>query len=355
MSAASAYQTRVPPPFTHCDQEADPMPLKFVRNDITKMKVDAIVNAANTGLQMGGGVCGAIFEAAGPRELQADCNRIGSCAVGGAVITQGYRLPAKFVIHAVGPIWQGGGNREEELLRSCYIRSMTLAVESNLHSIAFPLISSGIYGYPKEEALRVAITAISEFLMKHELEVYLVLFDKKTFVLSQKLVESIDQYIDDHYVDEHSIRESSRSLREFDISSMDYMNRPSASISKQLSLEERLDRLDESFSGMLLRLIDEKGMTDVEAYKKANIDRRLFSKIRSQPEYSPSKATAIAFAISLRLDLGETKELLSKAGYTLSRSSRFDLIISYFIEMEIYDIFKINEVLFAYDQALLGA
>jgi len=240
-------------------------------------------------------------------------------------------------------------------LRSCYIRSMTLAVESNLHSIAFPLISSGIYGYPKEEALRVAITAISEFLMKHELEVYLVLFDKKAFVLSQKLVESIDQYIDDHYVDEHSIRESSRSLREFDISSMDYMNRPSASISKQLSLEERLDRLDESFSGMLLRLIDEKGMTDVEAYKKANIDRRLFSKIRSQPEYSPSKATAIAFAISLRLDLGETKELLSKAGYTLSRSSRFDLIISYFIEMEIYDIFKINEVLFAYDQALLGA
>lgn len=331
------------------------MPLKFVRNDITKMNVDAIVNAANAGLQMGGGVCGAIFEAAGPRELQADCNRIGSCAVGDAVITQGYRLPAKFVIHAVGPIWQGGGNKEEELLRSCYTRSLTLAAQHNLNSIAFPLISSGIYGYPKDEALRVAITAISEFLMKHELEVYLVLFDKKAFVLSQKLVESIDQYIDDHYVDEHSIKESSRSMRDVDISSMSYMNRPSASISKELSLEERLERLDESFSGMLLRLIDEKGMTDVEAYKKANIDRRLFSKIRSQPEYSPSKATAIAFAISLRLDLRETRELLSKAGYTLSRSSRFDLIISYFIEMEIYDIFKINEVLFAYDQALLGA
>ncbi len=331
------------------------MPLKFVRNDITKMKVDAIVNAANAGLQMGGGVCGAIFEAAGPRELQADCNHIGSCAVGDAVITQGYRLPAKFVIHAVGPIWQGGGNREEELLRSCYIRALTLAAEHNLNSIAFPLISSGIYGYPKDEALRVAVTAISEFLMKYELEVYLVLFDKKAFVLSQKLVESIDQYIDDHYVDERSIKESSRSLRDVDISSLDYMNRPSASISKKLSLEERLERLDESFSEMLLRLIDEKGMTDVEAYKKANIDRRLFSKIRSQPEYSPSKATAIAFAISLRLDLGETRELLSKAGYTLSRSSRFDLIISYFIEMEIYDIFKINEVLFAYDQALLGA
>lgn len=331
------------------------MPLKFVRNDITKMNVDAIVNAANARLQMGGGVCGAIFEAAGPRELQADCNRIGSCAVGDAVITKGYRLPAKFVIHAVGPIWQGGGNREEELLRSCYTRAMTLAAENNLNSIAFPLISSGIYGYPKDEALRVAITAISEFLMKHELEVYLVLFDKKAFVLSQKLVESIDQYIDDHYVDERAVSERGRVLREYEVSVMESVNRPPSDISKEMTLEERLDRLDESFSGMLLRLIDEKGMTDVEAYKKANIDRRLFSKIRSQPEYSPSKATAIAFAISLRLDLGETRELLSKAGYTLSRSSRFDLIISYFIEMEIYDIFKINEVLFAYDQALLGA
>lgn len=331
------------------------MPLKFVRNDITKMNVEAIVNAANAKLQMGGGVCGAIFEAAGPRELQADCDRIGSCAVGDAVITKGYRLPAKFVIHAVGPIWQGGGNREEELLRNCYTRAMTLAVEHNLNSIAFPLISSGIYGYPKDEALRVAITAISEFLMKYELEVYLVLFDKKAFVLSQKLVESIDQYIDDHYVDERVVRERGRVLQEYDVTVMESVNRPSAVISKEMTLEERLDRLDESFSGMLLRLIDEKGMTDVEAYKKANIDRRLFSKIRSQPEYSPSKATAIAFAISLRLDLGETRELLSKAGYTLSRSSRFDLIISYFIEMEIYDIFKINEVLFAYDQALLGA
>lgn len=331
------------------------MPLKFVRNDITKMNVDAIVNAANTKLQMGGGVCGAIFEAAGARELQADCDAIGSCPVGDAVMTKGYRLPASFVIHAVGPIWQGGGNREEELLKRCYTRSMTLAVEHNLNSIAFPLISSGIYGYPKEEALRVAIAAISEFLMKHELEVYLVLFDKKAFVLSQKLIESIDQYIDDYYVDERSLSERGRVLQDYEAGYIEKMNRPSAQISREMTLDERLMRLDESFSQMLLRMIDEKGMTDVEAYKKANIDRRLFSKIRSHPEYNPSKSTAIAFAISLRMDLGETRELLSKAGYTLSRSSRFDLIISYFIEMEIYDIFKINEVLFAYDQAILGA
>ena len=331
------------------------MPLKFVRNDITKMKVDAIVNAANTKLQMGGGVCGAIFEAAGARVLQLECNQIGGCEVGDAVITKGYSLPAKHVIHAVGPIWQGGGNNEEALLKSCYIRAMTLAVDHGLSSVAFPLISSGIYGYPKDEALRVAVTAISEFLMKHELEVYLVMFDKRAFVLSQKLVASIDQYIDDHYVDERMVSERHRGLQSYEVQNLEMENLPSAAIKRTGSLEERLSRMDEGFSEMLLRLIDEKGMTDVETYKRANIDRRLFSKIRSNPDYSPSKATAIAFAIALGLDLTETRELLGRAGYVLSHSSRFDLIVAYFIELGVYDIFKINEVLFAYDQALLGA
>lgn len=331
------------------------MPLMFVRNDITKMNVDAIVNAANTKLQMGGGVCGAIFEAAGARALQMECNQIGSCEVGDAVITKGYSLPAKHVIHAVGPIWQGGGNNEEALLKSCYISAMTLAVDHGLSSIAFPLISSGIYGYPKDEALRVAVTAISEFLMKHELEVYLVMFDKKAFVLSQKLVASIDQYIDDHYVDERMVSERRRGLQSYEVQNLEMANLPSAAIKRTGSLEERLSRLDEGFSEMLLRLIDEKGMTDVETYKRANIDRRLFSKIRSNPDYSPSKATAIAFAIALGLDLNVTRELLGRAGYVLSRSSRFDLIVAYFIELGVYDIFKINEVLFAYDQSLLGA
>jgi O-acetyl-ADP-ribose deacetylase (regulator of RNase III) len=319
------------------------------------MKVDAIVNAANTKLQMGGGVCGAIFEAAGARVLQVECNQIGSCEVGDAVITKGYSLPAKHVIHAVGPIWQGGGNNEETLLKSCYIRAMTLAVDHGLSSIAFPLISSGIYGYPKDEALRVAVTAISEFLMKHELEVYLVMFDKKAFVLSQKLVASIDQYIDDHYVSERMVSERRRGIQSYEVQNLEMENLPSASIKRTGSLEEQLNRLDEGFSEMLLRLIDEKGMTDVETYKRANIDRRLFSKIRSNPDYSPSKATAIAFAIALGLDLTETRELLGRAGYVLSRSSRFDLIVAYFIELGVYDIFKINEVLFAYDQSLLGA
>ena len=332
------------------------MPLTFVRNDITKMQVDAIVNAANAGLQMGGGVCGAIFEAAGAAALQAECDRIGHCPVGGAVITDGYHLKAKHVIHAVGPIWQGGGSGEEALLKSCYVKSMTLAVERGLKSIAFPLISSGIYGYPKAEALKVAVGAISEFLLKADLDVYLVVFDKKAFVLSQKLVAEIDQYIDDHFVDEHKIKERHRTLQHYDISALEAFNRPSDKTAvSDSTLEERLKRLDETFSQMLLRLIDEKGMTDVETYKKANIDRRLFSKIRSHLDYAPSKPTALAFAVALGLDLDQTRELLGKAGYTLSGSSRFDLIISYFLEMGVYDIFKINEALFAYDQALLGA
>ena len=164
------------------------MPLHLVRNDITKMKVDAIVNAANSALQRGGGVCGAIFAAAGARELQEACNKIGGCKVGEAVITPGFRLPAKYIIHTVGPVWQGGKANEPQLLRNCYINSLTLALEHKCESIAFPLISSGIYGYPKEQALQVAISAIREFLQDNELNVYLVLFDKEAYTLGEKLI-----------------------------------------------------------------------------------------------------------------------------------------------------------------------
>jgi len=167
------------------------MPFEIIRNDITKMQVDAVVNAANSRLKQGGGVCGAIFDAAGADKLQAECDRIGYCAVGGAVMTGGYALPAKHIIHTVGPVWQGGGHREEELLFSCYTNTLHLALEHGLTSIAFPLISSGIYGYPKEEALRVAVSAIESFLQKHDMAVYLVLFDQETYTFSEKTFESI--------------------------------------------------------------------------------------------------------------------------------------------------------------------
>jgi O-acetyl-ADP-ribose deacetylase (regulator of RNase III)/transcriptional regulator with XRE-family HTH domain len=324
----------------------------LVRNDITKMKVDAIVNAANPALQRGGGVCGAIFSAAGAKELQAACNKIGGCKVGEAVITPGFNLPVKYIIHTVGPIWQGGHANEAQLLHNCYINSLNLALKYQCQSIAFPLISAGIYGYPKDQALHMAISAISEFLLNNEANIYLVLFDKSAVTLSEKLFTAITQYIDDHYVDERLSGERRRFIEDFRIHEIlkhAYME----SIPLE-SLEDVLDHLDESFSEMLLRLIDEKGLTDVETYKRANIDRKLFSKIRSKKNYHPSKATALALAIALELNLDETIDLLKKAGYTLSPSSKFDVIIQYFINEGNYNIFEINEALFYFDQPTLG-
>lgn len=344
------------------------MPFEIIRNDITKMPVDIIVNAANTGLKMGGGVCGAIFAAAGADKLQAECDQIGFCAVGEAVVTDGYRLPAKKIIHTVGPVWQGGGADEAKLLHRAYTSSLQLALEQDCKTIAFPLISSGIYGYPKDQALKIAVTAISEFLLKHEMRVYLVVFDKRAFAFSEKLFADIKKYIDDHYVDEHPVDERNIEFepdlpkysrvrttapQEKLAESQPFIPAPVAPIKR--SLEDLLGQLDDSFSEMLLRLIDQKGMTDVETYKKANIDRKLFSKIRSKKDYNPSKATAIAFAIALELNLDETRDLLERAGYALSHSNEFDLIIEYFINTENYNIYQINEALFAFDQALLGA
>ncbi len=340
------------------------MPLEIIRNDITKLSVDAIVNAANTALKMGGGVCGAIFSAAGAEKLQAECNTIGTCQVGEAVMTSGYSLPAQHIIHTVGPIWRGGSSGEANLLSNCYTNSLTLALQQGCESIAFPLISSGIYGYPKDQALQIAITAISEFLLNHDMNVQLVVYDKKAFMLSAKLFSAIERYIDDNYVEEHQHRASNRMIEAYEYQQLEELKTicqesvpcPSASIMPQgkRRLEDVLDQLEESFPQRLLRLIDEKGMTDVETYKRANIDRKLFSKIRSGKGYNPSRVTAIAFAIALELNLDETHDLLGKAGYTLSRSNKFDLIIEYFIEEGNYNIFEVNEALFAFDQVLIG-
>jgi O-acetyl-ADP-ribose deacetylase (regulator of RNase III) len=333
------------------------MPLEIVRNDITKMKVDAIVNAANTSLKMGGGVCGAIFRAAGASALQEACDKIGGCKVGEAVITDGFQLDAKFIIHTPGPIWQGGGNQEAALLKASYINSLELAKKQQCESIAFPLISTGIYGYPKEEALQIAVSTISSFLFNHDILVYLVIFDKNSFGISKKLFTSIHQYIDEHYVEEAEIafprNNEERSIfepwQEVEIFQEDLLQEA------EYSLVDLLGQLDESFSERLLRLIDEKGMTDVETYKRANIDRKLFSKIRSSVNYTPTKKTAIAFAIALQLNLEETLDFLATASFTLSRSSKFDVIIEFFIHQGNYDIYEINQVLFAFDQHLLGA
>lgn len=335
------------------------MPFTIVRQDITKMKIDAIVNAANTELQMGGGVCGAIFKAAGASELQAACKKIAPIQTGDAVITQGFGLPAKFIIHTAGPVYRGGKNGEGEQLRLCYINSMKRAVENKCESIAFPLISSGIYGYPKDEALRIATGAIQDFLGEHELEVYLAVFDKAAFTLSEKLLGEIESYIDEHYIAEHKLPR--RELLDVEIKALDEADliRYNVPSYKQAlivceGIDELVGSLDEPFSETLLRLIDAKGKSDVEVYKRANLDRKLFSKIRTGKAYTPSKRTAVALAVALELSLDETDDLLERAGYALSRSQKFDVIVEYFIVSRKYDIFEINEVLFKYDQPLLG-
>lgn len=329
------------------------MPLEIVRNDITKMQVDAIVNAANETLLGGGGVDGCIHRAAGA-ELLAECRTLGGCRCGEAKITGAYRLPCKYVIHTVGPVWRGGAQNEREQLSSCYRKSLALAKEHCCESVAFPLIASGAFGYPNDEALRVAVDSIGEFLLQNDMTVYLVVYCRETYQISSKLFADIAEYIDDHYVDEHSCLRQARSMpRPLYESSAPAVCEEEYSLG-DIRLDELLMHLDAGFSETLLTLIDRSGQKDSEVYKRANVDRKLFSKIRNNPAYKPSKSTAIAFAIALRLSLEETRDLISRAGYALSASSKFDVIIEYFIRQGNYDIFEINEALFAFDQSLLG-
>lgn len=326
------------------------MPIRIVRNDITKMNCDAIVNAANRSLLGGGGVDGAIHRAAGI-ELLEECKTLGGCRTGEAKITGAYRLPCKYVIHTVGPVWRGGGHGEEEKLISCYRSSLRLAEEYHCGSVAFPLISAGAYGYPREQALQTAVSEICKFLMHHDITVYIVVFDKECFQISKRLVHDITEYIDECYAEAHYEDNTSRRmmyLRDEQCRNGRHGMRSAASLS------DAVGQIDESFSQMLLRKIDEKGMTDAQCYKKANVDRKLFSKIRGNPDYKPSKTTAIAFAIALELPFDEAEDMLLKAGYALSHSNRFDIIIEYFIRNGEYDIFTINEALFEFDQVLLG-
>ncbi len=343
------------------------MPLLIVRDNIVHMHTDAIVNAANTGLKAGGGVCGSIFDAAGFEELAKDCARIGFCEVGKAVLTPGHRLPAKYVIHAVGPVWQGGNHGEEELLRSCYASALELAKARGLASIAFPLISSGIYGYPKDQALQIAVSQIGSFLLQNDMTVYLVVYDRTSFQLSEKLFSAIQSYIDDNYVHER------RNLRHLQAPAAREAPPPPAALQAgeeispaleaprplfseiPFSLQNALKRTTDTFSQAVLHIIDRKGFRDVDVYKRANLDRKLFSKLRGNKGYTPSKQTAVALAIALELELNETGDLLARAGYALSPCNRSDLIVSYYIRKGNYNIFEINQALFAFDEAALGA
>lgn len=345
------------------------MPIRIVQDDITKMEVDAIVNAANNSLLGGGGVDGAIHRTAGPG-LLAECRTLGGCETGAAKLTKAYELPCRYVIHTVGPVWRGGGYGERELLLSCYRASLELALKKGCETVAFPLISSGAYGYPKDQALQVAVEAVGRFLLDHDMTVYIVIFDRASYRISGELFADVAAYIDQRYVDGHSDsreeqagrQRKARKLFEADaaplgaelLSPVCAAAQPPHALDALSDLEESLGRLDEGFSQTLLRLIDEKKMTDAQCCKKANVDRKLFSKIRTNPTYRPSKPTVLAFAVALELSLDEAEALLCRAGFALSHSSKLDIIVEYFISQGCYDVFTINEALFAFDQSLLG-
>ena len=338
------------------------MPFEIVRNDIVNMQVDVVVNTANPNPVIGSGVDSGIHKKAG-HELLVARQKIGCIDFGDAAITPGFDLDARYVIHTVGPVWKDGSHREEQILSSCYRNSLTLAKEHGCESIAFPLIATGNYRFPKPLALQIAVREISTFLLENEMQVYLVVFGKEAFALSEKLFKSVSSYIDENYIRSKTLDEygtesmygsrlETRRIREQECSDM--------LVGAAIPIDsddwgQLLKDLDAGFSETLLQLIDRTGKKDSEIYKKANVDRKLFSKIRNNMDYRPSKTTALAFAFALELDVDETKDFISRAGFALSHSSKFDVIVEYFLVNRNYNVFELNEVLFAFDQPLIGA
>ena len=346
------------------------MPFLMIRNDITKVAADAIVNPANRNLLQGSGTSRAIYQAAGEQELTASCEAIGRCDLGRAVCTPAFGLPAKYIFHAVCPAWHGGGFGEAEQLASAYHSALKLAAKYRCESVAFPLLSSGNYGYPKEQAFRIAVDTITQYVMEHDLTVYLVLYDRGSLAVSRKLFALVEEYIDDHYVAQNDEsyefdrrrRESAERRRwrlEEEATPMLETAAapppPAAAPMAARSLENLMDNLGESFTTRLLRLIDERGLKDSTVYKQSNISRQHFSKIQCNRDYNPKKKTVLAFAVGLHLSEDETIDLLKSAGYAFSDGSKRDWIVRYCLEHKIYNINQVNTLLFEYDQEQLGA
>ena len=346
------------------------MPFLMIRNDITKVAADAIVNPANRNLLQGSGTSRAIYQAAGEQELTAAREAIGHCEPGRAVCTPAFGLPAKYIFHAVCPAWQGGGFGEAEQLAGAYHSALELAAKYHCESVAFPLLSSGNYGYPKEQAFRIAVDTITQYVMEHDLTVYLVLYDRDSLAVSRKLFASVEEYIDDHYVAQNdesyqfdrrrreSVERRRWRLEEKAAPMLETAAAPPPPAVAPMaarSLENLMDNLGEGFTTRLLRLIDERGLKDSTVYKQSNISRQHFSKIQCNRDYNPKKKTVLAFAVGLHLSEDETIDLLKSAGYAFSDGSKRDWIVRYCLEHKIYNINQVNTLLFEYDQEQLGA
>ena len=352
------------------------MPFKIVRNDITHVKADVIVNTANPKPIYASGTDLAIFQAAGADELLAERKKVGCIERGDIAVTGAYALNAKYIIHTVGPIWADGKHNEFETLESCYAKSLQKALELGCDSIAFPLISTGVYGFPKDKALQIAVSVFSRFLLENEMQIILVVFDKKSFQLSGQLVGEIDSFIDANYIrqkrrTEYSRRPFSRSRIESNITydseiyeecsryTVAEESEPELLMSvpmpeKAMSLEEELENVGVSFHDKLFELIGESGMDNKDVWKRANLDRKHFSKIQCDEKYHPKKKTVMALCIALELDLEQAKDLLARADWAFSPSSKVDLIVQKAIIDKQYDIYQLNLVLFQYTNEILG-
>ena len=411
------------------------MPFQIIRNDITKVAADAIVNTANPKPKYADGTDRAVYTAAGAEQLLEERKKIGEIGVGQAAVTPAFALPAKYIIHTVGPVWIDGSHGEADAVRSCYRESLKMAEELKCGSIAFPLIATGNYGFPKDLALQIALSEFSAYLMTHEMDITLVVFDRSAFELSGRLFEDVGAFIDENYVDEASAKEyvtsEERRRRRFggifsigrrrgsaknapaplpneeleddepyigetegvafsrrdseddglpvvgNVEDGDFLTSHIQSNSLQPpdngmpafggissvkpsmmppgSLDDLLRTQEETFQEKLFSLIAEKNLSNAEVYKRANLDRKHFSKIQCNREYSPKKKTVLAFAIALHLNLDETQDLLQRAEYALSPGNKADLIVQYCILNKIYDIIEVNAILFKYQQPVLGA
>ena len=347
------------------------MPYQIIRNDITRVKADVIVNTANPHPVIGRGTDSAIYAAAGEKQLLAARKEIGDIARGEVAVTPAFNLPAKYIIHTVGPSWEGGDHGERDILHACYRNSLRKAAELKAESIAFPLIATGVYGFPKDEALKIAMAEIQGFVLEHDMKVILVVFDMKAFELSGRLVGEIDQFIDEHgvgaareaeYGDFDSEewrrrrieRRQAEAEKEMRFRSAEPENAGASSGEKEdRSLDEMLLQSGETFQQQLFRYIKDRGLKNSTVYNRANMDRKLFSKISKNVNYQPKKKTALALAIALELDLPDVEDLISRAGFALSPSNRADLIVEYFVTQKKYDIMEIDSALFDYGQPTL--
>lgn len=356
------------------------MPLKIIRNDITKVQADAIVNTANPHPVIGRGTDSAVYEAAGRELLLEERKKIGDIAEGNAALTPAFGLNAKYIIHTVSPIWYDGNHLETYLLSSCYRQSLELAAEHGCESIAFPLLAAGSNAFPNDIALKTALDTIQDFLMDHEMDVSLVVLDRSAYELSSRIFHDVASYIEEHQAAKVFEREYASSWREEMEDTQNLLPaapsiaRPPEHLEKKPQAKAgalpgakkprkpsvsgwmesiRLPKKEQTFQVRLLKLIDESGETDPQIYKRANIDRKLFAKIRKDENYRPSRKTVIALALALQLSMDDAVDLLSRAGFALSPASTFDLIIRYCFENRVYNIIEVNSILFGFDQETL--